>query len=321
MTEKSIFWSAPTSGDGTAAYTEDEIRSLFGVLTQSLRNASRGIFEPSGGALEVTGATSPLAVADGYAFVNGYFYWSTASENVAVSTPVVGTTGHRVVLRLVNASKTIRIVLISSADGTASYPALTQSDGTQWEIPLANLTITTGGAITLSDARDYVRLNTKIATWMIENGAVTFEKIPDGEITGAKIGNGEIDTTQLANNAVDDTKAGNRVPMLTRREGGNSGDWSLGGTTDYTPTAVKIQAGVSNWSGGSSTTGTKAVTFPQAFSNKPIIFLTVVDSSSGVGFKIRVRDGTIAASGFTWEWEADSAQTTVIMNWLAIGPE
>jgi len=161
MTEKSMLWAAPTSGDGTAAYTEAETTRLFRYLVGG-DPANEGVLKLVDNGLEVTGTSSPLAVNTGAALVYGYFYWNTASVNVAVSTPVVGTTGHRVVLQLSDSAQTVRIALISSADGISAYPALTQSAGVTWEIPLANLTITTGGVITVVDARGYCHFATMI---------------------------------------------------------------------------------------------------------------------------------------------------------------
>lgn len=161
MAQKSMLWAAPTSGDGTAAYTEAETTRLFREIMGGLPS-DEGVLKLVENELEVTGSSSPLAVNTGSAFVYGYFYWNTASVNVTVTTPVIGTTGHRVVLQLTDASHIVRIILISSADGVASIPALTQSAGTTWEISLATLTITTGGTITLTDDRSYCHFATMI---------------------------------------------------------------------------------------------------------------------------------------------------------------
>ena len=69
----------------------------------------------------------------------------------------MGTTGRRCVLRKDWSARTVRAVIISSSDGTASLPSLTQVDGVTWEIPLASFTITTAGVIAaLTDEREYV---------------------------------------------------------------------------------------------------------------------------------------------------------------------
>jgi hypothetical protein len=103
--------------------------------------------------LAVSGAASPVSVATGAALVYGLPYENTAIVTQAIATPSVGTTGHRIALRASWAAQTVRVVDIASADGTAAIPALVQSPGVTYDIPLATLTITTGGVITVTDAR------------------------------------------------------------------------------------------------------------------------------------------------------------------------
>lgn len=97
-----------------------------------------------------------ITVNTGRAQVEGVVYENDASESKTTSSPAVGTTGRRAVLRLDVAARTVRIAIISSSDGTAAIPALTQTDGVTWEIPLASFTITTGGVIgALTDQREF----------------------------------------------------------------------------------------------------------------------------------------------------------------------
>lgn len=290
MTQKSILWSAPTSGDGAAAYTESEVTRMFKSLVGAVVG-SEGVLNGVDNSLAVSGSSSPLSVATGSAFVTGYFYWNDAALNVTVPTPVVGTTGHRVVLRWLASSKTVRAVLISSSDGVAAYPALTQSAGTQWEITLANLTITTGGVITLVDARSFLHFATKVNSGMIDNLAV-----------GA---------AALANDSVDDTKVGNRVPQMYRRQGNSATDWWSSGTTTQTPGAVRMQVGyISTTDGGS-------ITFPVAYSYIPLVFATVEGGNKTIGVS------NISTTGFNvniYNAASHVASSGLVM-WLAIGPE
>lgn len=153
--ESSLFWdTAAAVGDGADTYSAAQVRALFRAALTGDRMASEGVLAGVNGELAVSGASSPLSVAAGVAVVQGIYYQNTSAVSVAVPTPGA-TTAHRVVLQADWSTKTVRIALISSADGTSSYPTLTQSDNSRWEIPLANLTITSGGAITLTDARDY----------------------------------------------------------------------------------------------------------------------------------------------------------------------
>jgi len=108
--------------------------------------------------------------------------------------------------------------------------------------------------------------------------AVETAKIKDANVTAAKIGTGAVTAAKIGANAVDDTKVGNRVPQFYRRQGGHATNWAVQGTTDYTPTAVRMQTGVKRLTIGvcSQTTCITAtpVTFPVEFTGTPNIFLT-----------------------------------------------
>lgn len=297
MAEKSMLWTAPTTGDGAAAYTEDETTRLFRKLVGDAPN-SEGVLYGVDNQLAVSGAASPLSVATGAAFVYGFFYWNTAVVSVVVPTPVVGTTGHRVVLRaLYGATRTVRITLISSADGVPGIPGLTQTLGVQWEISLATLTITTGGVITLTDARAFCHFASKVATGNIDD------------------------------NAVDDTKAGNRVPQFYRRQGGSATEWSNQGSNNYTPSAVRMQGGVKNVTILMSTYAANAVvTLPQALSYKPMIVLTAegLGGTFADGDALTLYLSSITSTQFTINAKRrdnPATELSVDVAWLAIGPE
>jgi len=141
-------------------------------------------------------------------------------------------------------------------------------------------------------------------------------------IAAGGLADGAVDTTaRLANNIVDDTKVGNRVPQFYRRQGGSATYWDTVGTTDYTPTSVRMQAGaIQVIVPNGATTGNTTITFPVAFSAKPLVFVTLLANDAnliyagyqGVGastVRIDVHvSGTTGDRGFN-------------VNWLAIGSE
>jgi hypothetical protein len=101
-------------------------------------------------AVTVAGGARTLTINTGAAVVAGRFYWNTAAVTKTLTHPTIGTTGWRLVLRAGWAAQTVRITLLQSADGAAAIPALTQTDGTTWDISLATGTITTGDVVTIS---------------------------------------------------------------------------------------------------------------------------------------------------------------------------
>ena len=155
MAQRSLPWTAG-AGDGHA-YTPDEWRLLHRILAGN-PSSGQGVAVGQLNQLAVTSTgNNNIRVASGRALVDATVFENDAEEVLVVASPTVGTTGKRVVLRKSWSARTVRIAVISSADGTAAIPALTQTDGATWESPLASFTITTGGVIgALTDQREYV---------------------------------------------------------------------------------------------------------------------------------------------------------------------
>jgi hypothetical protein len=368
--EKSAFWTTNGTGDGTSGgYTATEFYDFIRRLTITDQEATQGVLKNVLNELAVTGSSSPLAVASGVAIAHGFYYENSASLNLTVTSPISGTTGGRVNLKVDWTAQTVRAVIQMNTDGVAAIPSLVQTAGSEWNIPLATFTVTIGGVITLTDARNYCQFanyltstsleavtglsvvgraaNTtgqsaditagsdayvlrrsgssigfgQVATDGLADDAVTAAKIADNAVTADQIDAGAVGNSELASDAVDDTKVGNRVPQFYRRQGGDTSDWSVAGTTTYTPTTVRMQAGAVDVVFSAQTSKTFSITFPTAFSNKPLVICSIksddspaasamvyVTSSSTTGF-----NGTVYCNG--------SNSDTWTVQWLAIGPE
>ena len=169
---------------------------------------------------------------------------------------------------------TARLALVSSADGTNSYPALTQSDNSRWEIALSGVTVDTAGSITLEDQRDYCHMATA---------------------------------------------------LVHRRRGGSSSSWNSGGSTNYTVGGTRIQSGVATLTWDSNDqSDTKSVTFPVAYSQKPLIFLTLLNAASSQKRTLLPSVESVSASSVTLRGQrtdgTSSLSTTADVQWVAIGP-
>ena len=162
MAEQSMFWTTGTSGDGTTTYDQDRTLQWLRDTFTTDRYDAEGVIAGVGNQLAVSGTSSPISVNTGAAYVYGRFYQNTSAVSLTVPTATAGTTGHRVVLRASWSAQTVRIALKSSADGTSSAPSLTQTAGTTYEISLATLTRTTGGTVTITDARDFAHFGTAL---------------------------------------------------------------------------------------------------------------------------------------------------------------
>lgn len=283
-----MLWGAPTSGDGASAYTEDETTRLFRAVFGALGKG--GVILGYDNELAVSGTASPVAVNTGAAFVYGYFYWNTASVNVNVPTPVIGTTLHKIVLRASWASKTVRLAIISGSDGSPVPPSETQTPGVTYEITLANISITTGGVITVTDSRSFCHF-------------------------GSKINNGMYEALSL-----DDVHIRKRIPKFPYRRGGHADDWDIPGTTDYQLDYSNVQmVGSAQWTGGAAASGSLAVTFPTnvTFTYVPIV-LAQLHKGSASPISIAVNPTT---TGFTIYWQDASAATHTSLDffWQVLG--
>jgi hypothetical protein len=150
--ETSLFWTSNGTGDGgTAGYTQAQWVGWLRRMFQGDRT-TQGYISGYRDGLAVTGSASPLNVGAGAAMVDGFPYELTAGTTIAVPTPVADTRIDRIVLRASYAAQTVRLSRVAGIEGGGT-PALTQTENTTWEIPLAVISTNTGGAISVTDAR------------------------------------------------------------------------------------------------------------------------------------------------------------------------
>lgn len=165
MAQTSMFWDGTSTGDA-GPYSGDTFSDFIRKLFIEDRT-QQGVIEGYANELVVTGSTSPIHVNTGAALVDGKFYENTASVDFTVTTPA-STRIDRVVLRKDFTNQTIRLALITGTIGSGSPPALTQTDGTTWEIPLYQVSINNSGIITLTDER-YFLYTANSSVWRADN--------------------------------------------------------------------------------------------------------------------------------------------------------
>lgn len=161
--EISAPWDGSTTGDAEklAPIDSEEWSDFWATFfsSGSLGDEDRGVFRNYLNELNVTGTTSPIKVWNGGAIVHGRWYRKDGATYLYVSIPTTSTRTDRVVLQCSWSAQTIRVEMLTNpSEGTGTPPALTQSRGITWEIPLATVTVTTGGAITLVDERSFIHV-------------------------------------------------------------------------------------------------------------------------------------------------------------------
>lgn len=157
MTERSLPFTGTTTGDA-GAYSADNwadswMRMFHAAAITSSGYENRGPLIDSGNAPNVglqVQATSPASAAvdvlPGAAFVEGRYYESSATETVAVAANASGNPRiDTIVLRLDDAAQTVRLAIKQGTPAaTPAPPALTQTAGTMWEIPIADIAVANG---------------------------------------------------------------------------------------------------------------------------------------------------------------------------------
>lgn len=159
MTQVSRFWNGTTLGDATdAPYDAD---TEFSKVLMSIAGAAgittnlSGVFRNELNQLAVTGVVTPVSVNTGRALTWGTWYENDVATTVAIPSPAGATRIDRIVLRKDWAAQTVRVTRIVGVEGGAA-PALVQIAGTTWDEPLAQVSVTTGGVITVTDQREFM---------------------------------------------------------------------------------------------------------------------------------------------------------------------
>lgn len=317
MTQRSFHWDGASVGDADALTVnaadgigyrlanEDYESPLVDYGFRMLWNGhgNRGVLKGWLNELAVTGVATPVAVNTGGAIVYGMPYENTVSVNVAVPSPTTDTRQDRIVLRRDWSAQTVRITRIAGVEG-GGIPAMTQSaapSGTGiWDIPLATLSVTTGGVITVTDAREYCLFGT----------------VP---------GTGAIGTTQITDSSVDWADRETRTCRHWLAGGDfhpvvNAGDFTPSSGTTVTWTGAPTWTGAANTQGweltGSAYEGVYAsFSLPPNYASGEITSYVWWVDNGGIASTFYIRTNIpVFNSDFDWAWYAAATQSSVYIN-------
>ena len=198
MTQRSMHWDGASLGDadtltvnaadgiGWRMSNEDYVSPFHDIMCRALFNGTgnRGVLYGWLNELVPAAAAPNVTVDTGAAIIYGLFYRNTASVSVNIPTPTNDTRYDYIVIRRDWAAQTARITRIPGSEGGGA-PAITQSPAPTgsgiYDIPIALVDITTGGAINVTDAREFVTFCTvpiddSITTGHIIADAVEWEQ-------------------------------------------------------------------------------------------------------------------------------------------------
>ena len=109
---------------------------------------------------------------------------------------------------------------------------------------------------------------------------------------------------------------------LVGRQGGSATNWETQGTTNYVPTAVKVQSGVIRipaitTASGSLYQGNVTLTFPEAFTYRPILIAVLNMGNTLYNITISCTDTGVGTA--TIYGVSSASVSNVDVSWLAIG--
>lgn len=189
MTERSRPWGGITTGD-SGPYSDDQWTDVWAAVLGPVV-AREGVLKNQDNQVEasVAGGVSPVSIATGKALVDGAWYESDAIVTHAIATPAAGLERFdRIVLRKDWALQTVRQFVITGTPlaAPATVPAITQVDGTTWDVALWIVHITDAGVLTVNaDERVFV------GQYNPAGGSPQKVYIEDDFLEGANYSNGD----------------------------------------------------------------------------------------------------------------------------------
>jgi len=175
MGEVSQPWSGIALGDAVRApYNASEWDDQFEDMFNS--DVNLGVLASRGG--ELAGSipgVNQFRIASGAALVKGKWYRNTANIDFAPASATAGNWRRdRIVLSstwaninsaardpAIQLAQTIRLIRLINPAENAAAPAVTQTDGVLWEIPLYQINISDAGVVTIqSDDREFITIGT-----------------------------------------------------------------------------------------------------------------------------------------------------------------
>lgn len=301
----------PTYVD-SGPYNEDQWGArLFRKVFTTDQQATQGVLLGVDNELAVTFGVGTLNVyvATGAGFCNGHFFENTASVTIVVDAPAGGTRQDYVCMVENNRNTGIPAGAATNynTEGNATIPPYS-----------CRLAVIKNGPANFSQTATLFM--TRLATLNTQAafiGAITDNRVFCQYATDLQ--NNVVTTTKILDLAVTKAKLADVYLELIARQGGSATAWNTAGTTNYTltaPTSVVTQVGAITTAAG----GTATITFPVAFSQIPLVYLTIIYGYPNLGAIANVE--VISATQAQIRTQSNAgANISAQVSWLAIGAE
>jgi hypothetical protein len=243
----------PFSAGTGASFADADWRDMFTF------HLTDGVIAGVLSALAVSaGATTTINVASGQGYLRGLHYKGTSTTNLAIAAS--NPTNPRIDLVVLHANlaggQTVALQVITGTPAASPVaPTVVQTEGTAWEIALAQVLVhandSSSAQYTITDVRSFSQALISalgITTAMLAAQAVTAAKIANNTITAAQIVNATITATQIANATITGTQLASSIALPgtpTVNSGNVAGIRSAGGGS----------AGITIWVGTTDPAG------------------------------------------------------------------
>lgn len=155
MTERSRFWNGTGPGDASEAPYDaptEFAQVMMALGGQHNLGARSSIMATHENLNQSIPGANTVRIKSGTALVYGTWYENDASIDINIPTPAGATRIDLIVARKSWASQTVRLTRIAGAEGGAA-PAVVRIVGTTWDMVICQVSITTGGVMTITDYR------------------------------------------------------------------------------------------------------------------------------------------------------------------------
>lgn len=159
MVQESYIWDVDGPGDSSLMPYSQSMVYLWWYMMLMHDTSYEGVIAGIDDELMISNPSGQaVRISTGSALVHGTFYWNDENlDFIDYEWQDYTSTYYRFVLRKSWTPKTVRAAMLGPS--YSGYPALTQVNGTTWEISIADVEITAGGVVNITDQRHFLHTN------------------------------------------------------------------------------------------------------------------------------------------------------------------
>lgn len=139
------------------------------------------------------------------------------------------------------------------------------------------------------------------------------------QLTAGSYGAGTIPAAALATGAIATALAAINAPVVTKRQGGSATHWDASGTTDYVPTKVSIQCGMTSMVVPDTSWKETDITYGTEYAYNPLCWIQPARVGGGLNDDMYFQIISYDKKGMTIRVDNTGGAITIPVMWFAIG--